>query len=420
MALENGMSNLDMTGKLIIKASLGDDIRRIPIHNDDLTYDELVLMMQRVFRGVLNPEEELLLKYKDEDGDLITIIDNSDLSFAIQYCRVLRLTIIVGADDRKKDVAVGNDIAKELREIRDKVNKLLDTVTDSSKSQGPSDDKGDELTEGVSAEEAVSQAGQINQVENREFDPLGQEQIQQESPASTAISGDAATAFQSSQQSSDTASFPAAAGGYQAPDLSSFTPTAASSAPGYQQYTAPSSTAPPSGGYAATTASSAGYQAPPSLAPPTSAYQGAPPTLAPPSTGYQVTTASQVPPPSGFPTTTSAHAPPANSFTPQASGYQASTSASLPPSTPSYPSASYPTQPPPNANFPRPSSTPSTVPPTSYAYPSPQPHYSPYHPPNYPSSPAGYPTQPPNPYSRGPPTSQQGYQHPGMGGQQQQ
>ena len=40
------MSNLDMTGKLIIKVSLGDDIRRIPIHNDDLTYDELVLMMQ--------------------------------------------------------------------------------------------------------------------------------------------------------------------------------------------------------------------------------------------------------------------------------------------------------------------------------------------------------------------------------------
>ena len=50
MALENGMSNLDMTGKLIIKASLGDDIRRIPIHNDDLTYDELVLMMQVRFK----------------------------------------------------------------------------------------------------------------------------------------------------------------------------------------------------------------------------------------------------------------------------------------------------------------------------------------------------------------------------------
>ena len=37
---------MDLTGKLIIKATLGSDIRRIPIHNDDLTYDELILMMQ--------------------------------------------------------------------------------------------------------------------------------------------------------------------------------------------------------------------------------------------------------------------------------------------------------------------------------------------------------------------------------------
>jgi len=414
------MSNLDMTGKLIIKASLGDDIRRIPIHNDDLTYDELVLMMQRVFRGVLDPEEELLLKYKDEDGDLITIMDNSDLSFAIQYCRVLRLTIIVGVEDgQKKAGNAGTEVTKELREIRDRVNKLLDMLTDSSKGNGPSNDKGGDPAEGVVAEEAVGQAGQVSQVENREFDPLGQEQTQQESSAvTTAAPVEASTAFPASQQSTDSSSFPA--GNYQAPDLSSFTPTAASSVAGYQQYSA-SSSAPPSGGYPATTASSAGYQPPPSLAPPTSAYPGAPPSLAPSSSGYPVTTASQVPPPSGYSSTTSAHAPPTNTFQPQATGYQATTSTTLPPSTPSYPSAGYPTQPPPNANFPRPSSIPSTVPPTSYAYPSPQPHYSPYHPPNYPSSPAaGYPTQSPNPYSRGPPTSQQGYQHPAMRGQQQQ
>jgi len=414
------MSNLDMTGKLIIKASLGDDIRRIPIHNDDLTYDELVLMMQRVFRGVLDPEEELLLKYKDEDGDLITIMDNSDLSFAIQYCRVLRLTIIVGVDDSQRKVGnAGTEVTKELREIRDRVNKLLDMLTDSSEGKGPSNDKGGDSAEGVVADEAVGQAGQVSQVENREFDPLGQEQIQPESPAvTTAAAGEATTAFPASQQSTDSSSL--SGGNYQAPDLSSFTPTAASSVAGYQQYPA-SSSAPPSGGYPATTASSAGYQPPPSLAPPTSAYPGAPPSLAPSSSGYPVTTASQVPPPSGYSTTTSTHAPPTNTFQPQATGYQATTSTTLPPSTPSYPSTGYPTQPPPNANFPRPSSIPSTVPPTSYAYPSPQPHYSPYHPPNYPSSPAaGYPTQSPNPYSRGPPTSQQVYQHPAMGSQQQQ
>ena len=88
--MEGSFNKLDLTGKLIIKATLGQDIRRIPIHNDDLTcvrnirrtaltlklrYDELVLMMQRVFRGALDPNEELLLRYKDEDGDLVTISD---------------------------------------------------------------------------------------------------------------------------------------------------------------------------------------------------------------------------------------------------------------------------------------------------------------------------------------------------------
>ena len=54
---------------LEIKAKLGDDIRRFGIHNEDLTYDELVLMMQRVFKKTLNTNDELLIKYLDE-GDL--------------------------------------------------------------------------------------------------------------------------------------------------------------------------------------------------------------------------------------------------------------------------------------------------------------------------------------------------------------
>ncbi|MEQ2269085.1 hypothetical protein XENORESO_021835 [Xenotaenia resolanae] len=84
---------LDLSGKLIIKAQLGDDIRRIPIHNEDITYDELVLMMQRVFRGKLQSNDEVTVKYKDEDDDLITIFDSSDLSFAIQCSRILKLTL---------------------------------------------------------------------------------------------------------------------------------------------------------------------------------------------------------------------------------------------------------------------------------------------------------------------------------------
>lgn len=59
-------SELDLSGKLIIKVQLGDDIRRIPIHNESITYDELVLMMQRVFRGKLSPNDDITIKYKDE------------------------------------------------------------------------------------------------------------------------------------------------------------------------------------------------------------------------------------------------------------------------------------------------------------------------------------------------------------------
>ncbi len=57
---------MDLTGKLIIKARLGDDIRRVPIHNEDITYDELLLMMQRVYKGKLNNTDDVTLKYCDE------------------------------------------------------------------------------------------------------------------------------------------------------------------------------------------------------------------------------------------------------------------------------------------------------------------------------------------------------------------
>ena len=64
--LDGSFSQLDLSGKLIIKVQLSDDIRRIPIHNEDITYDELVLMMQRVFRSQISSNDEVTIKYKDE------------------------------------------------------------------------------------------------------------------------------------------------------------------------------------------------------------------------------------------------------------------------------------------------------------------------------------------------------------------
>ncbi|CAG7819809.1 unnamed protein product [Allacma fusca] len=126
----------DCLGKVLVKAQFKEDIRRVPIHNEDITYDELVLMMQRVFRGQLKQDDDIVIKYQDEDGDMVTIFDSADLSFAITYCRVLRLKIIVKekAKDSKEDVVaqlknIGiREIRQELKELRDRANRLLDIL----------------------------------------------------------------------------------------------------------------------------------------------------------------------------------------------------------------------------------------------------------------------------------------------------
>nr|CAB3266921.1 protein TFG [Phallusia mammillata] len=126
-----GSGSTDLTGKLIIKARLGDDIRRIPIYNEELTYDELILMMQRVFRGTLETNEEVTIKYADEDGDLITIFDDSDMNLAIQMSRILKITIFTKAHPQsgnKQQLGGTTGIRNELMQIRNQVNKLLDQL----------------------------------------------------------------------------------------------------------------------------------------------------------------------------------------------------------------------------------------------------------------------------------------------------
>ncbi|XP_076317405.1 protein TFG-like isoform X1 [Tachypleus tridentatus] len=171
---ESGYNQLDLSGKVIIKAQLGNDIRRIPIHNEDITYDELILMMQRVFNEKLSSNDEVTVKYKDEDGDLITIFDSSDLSFAIQCSRILKLTIFVNGQPAPLETDELKHIRKELQQIRDKVNQLLDHLEPPNVTSG--------TTDVVSGEPQVSQmatssgvsakVGITNSASSKEFDPF--------------------------------------------------------------------------------------------------------------------------------------------------------------------------------------------------------------------------------------------------------
>ncbi|XP_066989341.1 protein TFG-like isoform X4 [Macrobrachium rosenbergii] len=176
-------SGLDLSGKLIIKAQLGDDIRRIPIHNEDMTYDELILMMQRVFRCSLDPEDEITLKYKDEDGDLVTIFDTSDLSFAIQCSRILRLTILLSGNSKSKprrpDMTT-YAIKKELQEIRNRLTSLIDGLEVPLPTSVPVADADVSGNNAGGAAAAATPSNMQLNVNSREFDPLQQQQPQQQ------------------------------------------------------------------------------------------------------------------------------------------------------------------------------------------------------------------------------------------------
>lgn len=123
---------MDLTGKLIIKARLEDDVRRIPIHNEDLTYNELILMMQRVFRNSLKSTDEIVVKYTDDDGDLITIFDDSDITLAIQLSRILKLTIFHkdgGGGMKTTSVANTKHVRDELISVRNRINTILESLS---------------------------------------------------------------------------------------------------------------------------------------------------------------------------------------------------------------------------------------------------------------------------------------------------
>lgn len=203
MSNEESQSNpaWNLGKKLVIKAQLGDDIRRIATtHDEDITYDELVLMMQRVFRGKLSTKDEVLLKYKDEDGDLVTIFDSSDLTSAIQSSRTLKLTVFLNgssqvdgtgsnkaAGEQQKALTNVNAVRRELVAIRDRVVHLLDQLEilqEEKPSGGPARPNNlvkdsPTLTSNVETSEpkmASQQGAPVKPIHAKEFDPYQQQQ----------------------------------------------------------------------------------------------------------------------------------------------------------------------------------------------------------------------------------------------------
>ncbi|KAI8338482.1 PB1 domain-containing protein [Chlamydoabsidia padenii] len=80
-----------VTGDIVIKCRYGKDIRRLTI-NQAPTYDELCLMMTRIFK--LPSSEDITLKYTDNENDLISLLDDNDITHAVSQSSLLKVTVI--------------------------------------------------------------------------------------------------------------------------------------------------------------------------------------------------------------------------------------------------------------------------------------------------------------------------------------
>ncbi|EFP02867.1 CRE-TFG-1 protein [Caenorhabditis remanei] len=109
----------------ILKARYADDVRKSSLHHaNDLTLIDLVLNVQRIF--ALPSDANFLLKYKDQDGDLVSLTSDHDLLLALNTVgATLDVTVVV--DSRAHDLV--QDVQRQVEQIKLDVGKLLGALS---------------------------------------------------------------------------------------------------------------------------------------------------------------------------------------------------------------------------------------------------------------------------------------------------
>lgn len=148
---------------------------------------ELVLMMERVFAGKISNSDEITIKYLDDDGDKITLLNDSDLTVALHFHKVLRLSVLVNGTEQPANPSTENvnkegslidakTFRTELQQIRNSVQNILDRL------QLPTDQNTKTNQEKEAAPSTATASAFISGA-TREFDPY--KHLQQTQRSST-------------------------------------------------------------------------------------------------------------------------------------------------------------------------------------------------------------------------------------------
>ena len=96
-------------------------------------------MMMRIFKGSLSNDDDLTIKYLDDEGDKVTLCDDSDLKLALQSRHELRLFVITHKNSVVSNRSKKNHLTDaswinaetfkiELQQIRNSVQTILDRL----------------------------------------------------------------------------------------------------------------------------------------------------------------------------------------------------------------------------------------------------------------------------------------------------
>jgi hypothetical protein len=149
-------------------------------------------MMERIFSGKISNSDELTIKYVDDDGDKITLLNDSDLTVALHFHKLLRLFVLVNGNEQINNHSTDNlnkegslidakTFRTELQQIRNSVQTILDRLQLSTKQETTNNQEKETTTSATLPTSAVVSSTA------REFDPYKQLQQKQRSTTPDSI-----------------------------------------------------------------------------------------------------------------------------------------------------------------------------------------------------------------------------------------
>ncbi|OAF70522.1 hypothetical protein A3Q56_01735 [Intoshia linei] len=125
--ITENIAKMSTLGQIHVKFRYGNDFRKVVIHNEDIPYDDIILMIKRIYKDEIPNINNIFVKYLDEDNDLITMTDSSQVSMAI-----------IKRDDKDKKMDLRIFDSKELANksfLNENVNECGSSLMESIHSQ---------------------------------------------------------------------------------------------------------------------------------------------------------------------------------------------------------------------------------------------------------------------------------------------